>query len=257
MDDEAFDAFFLRTAQEVGRRTCREEDVVRAQEYPWHSGGDTVAAGPPGAGEDGRYPLLAIGSNAAPARLELKLASLPEEDRVLPVSPGELHDLDVGVSAHPTAYGSLPATLFASAGTAVRSTVLWVTSRQLTHLTWTELTYRLGRLDAARFTADDGTPVDRPLVFASRFGAFCPTGEPVALAAIPALRRTAIAHDQRILLDLAAPLALGARATGEDLVRAVLTDLRGFVTGPGRRLREYGRPLTAAGWTPWPGGSAT
>lgn len=253
MDDEAFDAFLLRTAAEVGRRPVSPEAVRHALGYPWHSGVDAVAADPPGAADGARFPLLAIGSNAAPGRLAAKLGSLPEAERRLPVSPGELHDLDVGVSAHPTAYGSLPATLFASPGTAVRSTVLWVTPRQLTHLAWTELTYRLGRLDDGRFTARDGTPVDRPLVFASRFGSFCPGGTPVALGAIPARGRTAPTHDQRGMLDLAAPLALGRRATGEDLVRAVLADLRGFAAGPGRRLREHGRPFTASGWTPWPG----
>jgi len=254
MDDEQFEAFFLRTAREVGPRACSAEDVARAQGYPWHSGQDAVAAAPPGDGAlDGRFPLLAIGSNASPGRLALKLAALPEEDRVLPVSPGELHDLDVGVACHPTAYGSLAATLFASPGTAVRSTVLWVTPRQLVHLTWTELTYRLGRLEDGRFTADDGTPVVRPLVFASRLGAFFPDGRPVALAAIPARSRRAPALDQPALLDLAAPRALGAGATGEDLVRAVFADLHGFVDGPGRRLRAHGRAFTGGGWTAWPG----
>ena len=98
-----------------------------------------------GAGE--RLPVLAIGSNAAPEVLERKFAHFPEEeDRAVLALTGRLHDFDVGFAAQPALYGSMPATLFPSPGTAVAATVLWVTPAQLTQLVWSEISYRLGRL---------------------------------------------------------------------------------------------------------------
>ena len=99
---------------------------------------------------------------------------------------GRLREFDVGVAAQPTMYGSLPATLFPSPGTAVSATILWVTPAQFTQLTWSEFTYRLGRLRTRFEVEETGAGFDQVLVFVSRFGAFCPDGEPVALAAMPA-----------------------------------------------------------------------
>ena len=74
---------------------------------------------------------------------------------------GDLHDFDVGPAAYPTAYASFPATLFVSPGTALRASVLWVTPVQLTALTWTEVSYRLGRLAPIRFEPDLPAPPRR------------------------------------------------------------------------------------------------
>src|SRR6185312_14624235 len=90
-----------------------------------------------------RYPLLGFGSNGSPETLMLKFAHLSEQDRHVLVVAGDLYDFDVGAAAAVTFYGSLPGTIFASPGTAVRASVLWVTAAQLVALTWTEITYRL------------------------------------------------------------------------------------------------------------------
>lgn len=261
MDDERFRAFlFDEVLPSVGRRRFTEADYARGAAYPWERpegsfllrGTEVLPPQEPSAG-DGRHALLAIGSNGAPATLARKLAHLPTaRDRELLVRSGELHDFDIGVAAHPTAYGAMPATLFESPGTAVRAAVLQVTDAQLTQLAWTELTYRLGRLDGVRFTADDGEELDGVLAFVSRFGSFCPDGEPLALAAMPARRRTARALSHPALLDTAARLALGAAATGRDLVRHVFEDVHRFATTHGGALRAAGRPLRCAHWTPLP-----
>jgi len=255
MDDERFAAFLLdEVLPSVGVREYTRAAYERGAGYPWERpegsfllrDGDVLPPTPPATAVE-RYPLLATGSNGAPAVLRRKFAHLPDpEDRTCLVLAGHLHDHDVGVAAHPTAYGSMPATPFASAGTAVRVAVLHVTAAQLTQLAWTELTYRLGRLDDVRLVADDDTTLDSVYLWISRLGTFCPHGEPVALAAVPARDRSAPALSQPQLLDLAARLALGDTATGEDLVRAVFEDAAAFANGPGAVLRSRAAHLRAS-----------
>jgi hypothetical protein len=200
----------------------------------------------------GRLPLLAIGSNAAPETLERKFAHFPDErDRAVLALTGRLHDFDVGAAPQPALYGSLPATLFPSPGVEASVAVLWVTANQFTQLTWSELSYRLGRL-RARFELDEiEAGFDEVLVFVSRWGAFCVEKTPVALAAIPARGRTASALTQRQLLDAAAALALGPGADAEALVRAIFEEA-GEV-GPRIAATVHGQalPFASEHWTPF------
>ncbi|HEX7293922.1 MAG TPA: hypothetical protein VF259_05210, partial [Solirubrobacterales bacterium] len=157
----------------------------------------------------------------------------------------------VGAAAQPSIYGAMPATLFPSPGTAVRTTLLWVTPAQFTQLTWSELHYRLGRL-RARFEADDGLAgFDEVLAFVSRFGAFCVDGRPVALAAVEASDRRAEALTQEQLLDAAATLALGPGAKAETLVRAIFEDLAGTNEKIAATVRKASLPFDSELWTPW------
>ena len=197
-----------------------------------------------------RIPLLAFGSNAAPSALERKFAHFSDEnDRTVVVIAGHLHEFDVGVAAQPTIYGSLPATLFSSPGTAVRAAVLWVTSAQFTQLAWSEISYHLGRLET-RFEADEPEhSVDGVLAFASRFDVFSPEGRPVALAAIPATGRTAPAMTQEELLDAAAALALGPEATAADLVRAVHEDMAGVAPRLAAAVHPAATPFRSERWS--------
>lgn len=199
-----------------------------------------------------RLPLLAIGSNAAPAVLERKFGHFPagEERAVLALS-GHLHDFDIGAAAQPTIYGSMPATPFESPGTAVAAAVLWVTPDQFTQLTWSELTYRLGRLHTRFEIADAEMGFDDILAFASRFGTFYLDGEPAALAAVPARDRSARAFTQRELLDRAAALALGPEADAETLLRAICEDLPSLLPKVAATVRRQGRPLRSERWVPF------
>lgn len=206
----------------------------------------------------GRSPLLAYGSNASPGALRLKLGSMERaEDRSLLVLGGELHDFDVGAVAQVAAiYGSLPATVFPSPGTAARCAVLWVTPAQLTQLAWSEITYRLGHLHG-RFVADEPAAPDvgAPLGFVSRFGIFCPDGPhagPAALAAVPAVRRTAPARTQEQLLDAAAGLALAPGAVAADLVRATFEDFPALYPRIVATVRPSSVVMDPAAWTPYP-----
>ncbi len=274
MDDAEFAAFIVTLADGYGRRTFTEALLQRAMAYPWTRParsyllqGDAMTLLhdlPAGAGDPvlgsttaGRHALLAFGSNAAPSTLRAKFAHFPDaDDRRVLVLAGALHDFDVGASAHPTGYGALPATLFPSPGTAVRAAVLHVTDAQFTLLTWSELSYALGRLQDVRFTVDEAGEHDGDLLaYVSRFGAFAPAGEPVALAAVPATGRTAPAWSQEMLLAAAARLALGPDSTAEDLVRAVFTDMPALVAriGPVNRASA---PFASRRWRPWPGAAS-
>jgi hypothetical protein len=198
----------------------------------------------------GRVPLLAIGSNAAPEVLERKFAHFgAAEDRTLLALTGWLRDFDVGPAATVALYGSMPATVFPSPGTEVAATVLWVTAPQFTQLTWSEVTYWLGRLRTPFMAEAAEAAFDDVLVYVSRFGAFCPDGEPVALAAVPARGRTARALSQEELLGVAATLALGPGSTPEDLVRACCEDMGGLVDRVAAAVWSRSRQFDSPHWT--------
>jgi hypothetical protein len=201
-----------------------------------------------------RHPILAIGSNGAPKVLAAKFAHFDDAaDRTVMVLAGALHDVDVGPAASPTIYGVLPATLFASPGTAVRAALLWVTPAQVTQLTWSEMSYRLVRLDRARFVMDEAdVEVDDLFAYVSRFGVFAPEGAPLALGAIPAQDRAAAAWTQEELLDDVAGRALGAGSRAEDLIRASFEDMPRVLAAIEETIWPLALPFDPAYWTPLP-----
>lgn len=271
MDDARFDDHMLALVEAYPRRNYDPGVFARALAYPWTRpagsyllrDGDTelLADLPPGQRDerlaeltsgDGRLPVLAIGSNAAPNTLRRKFAHFAAaEDRTVLALTGRLYEFDVGVAAQPTVYGSMPATIFPSPGTAVHATVLWVTANQFTQLTWSELSYRLGSL-RTRFEVDEGDEhFDEVLVYVSRYGAFCVDGAPGALAAISADNRLAPALSQEQLLDAAAALALGPEAAAETLVRAIFEEMPAVMPRVRETVRRASLPFESERWTPF------
>lgn len=273
LSDAAFERYVLSWTRRVAPRECDAAAFEHALGYPWERparsyllSGEAVTVIDAldvrrreavldrfvvGRGDSARVPLLAIGSNGAPGALRRKLAHLPDaEDREVLVISGHLHEFDVGASAHVAAYGALPATLFPSPGTAVRSAILWLTRRQFTQLVWTELSYTLGRIET-RFAADEPEfDVGDVVAFVSRFGTFAPEGAPLALAAVPALRRTAQALSQRELIGRAAELVYGPGTGPERLIRAVLEEYAETVPRVLDTVRRRGEPFSSPRWTP-------
>ena len=272
LDDAGFERYLRTLLARLPAREFEPALLARALGYPWarppgsylldDEGAGLLAALEPAAREralaefsdpeSGRLPLLAIGSNAAPEVLAAKFAHFEAPaDRALLALSGRLHDFDVGAAAQPALYGSLPATLFPSPGTAVATTLLWVTPAQFTQLTWSELSYRLGRL-RTRFTADEvEAELDQVLVFVSRFGNFCVDGRPVALAAVPAQGRTAPALTQEQLLDAVAARTLGPGTDAEALLRAVCEDLAGLVPKLAAGVHREALRFESERWTPF------
>src|SRR3954468_16773062 len=274
MRDEEFIPLAMGWAQAVGAREFSEELYQRALGYPWARPAESfllsgeqvlplrdvpadVLAVVSGRAEGSppRYALLGFGSNGSPDTLALKFGGLSGEDRSVLVIAGDLHDFDVGAAAAPTFYGSLPGTIFPSPGTAVRASVLWVTRAQLVALTWSEISYRLGRLEHVHFEPDkvDAPTVESVLAFVSRWGAHCVDGEVVAMQAIPASGRVAPALTQEQLLDHIARSAFGPRASARDLVQHVMDDFGATAATIVPLLRETARPFRCERWTPFPG----
>lgn len=239
----------------------------RAITYPWSRPSGSFALvdrqvlpvdDPSAPGADGRVPLLAVGSNGAPSTLVRKLAHLPDGEREVCVVAGELHGFDIGPVARITPYGSLPATPFASPGTAVRASVLWVTPPQLTALTWTEMSYLLGWLAPLTFEPDDpptatGTPVvERALLYVSRWGTLTgDDGAPLALDALPARGRTAEALSQEALLARVA--AAAGAADGRALLQRLVAAPQAFMRELEPWLSTRAAPFTSDAWHPFPG----
>ena len=272
LDDDEFRAFVPEFLASFGQREMTPKDLERALGYPWErparsyllrGGGDVQLLEDLDPAERDatirrfardRHPILAFGSNAAPGRLKFKFGHFPDEaDRTVLVLRGHLHDLDVGAAASPTVYGSVPAALFSSPGTAVQAAVLWVTATQATQLTWSELSYRLGRLDCSRFEVDEAdVEVENVFGYVNRFGALHLDGEPVAMAAIPARGRRAPALSQEELLERVAKLTRGPDASATDLVRAIFADMAAVVAQASEHVWPLGRPLAPELWTPYP-----
>jgi hypothetical protein len=273
MPDDEFTELAMGWAQAVGPREFSEEMYERALGYPWARpaasyllSGDQVqpfdevpadvllSVLSSGEGESERFPLLGFGSNGSPETLMLKFGSLPPESQRVLVVAGDLYDFDVGAAAAPTFYGSLPGTIFPSPGTAVRASVLWVTAAQLVALTWTEVSYRLGRLEGVRFEPDnvEAPAVESVFAFVSRWGAHCVDGEVVAMQAIPASGRVAPALTQEQLLDHIAQSAFGSAASARDLVQHVMDDFGTTAATIVPMLRETARPFRCEHWTPFP-----
>jgi hypothetical protein len=272
LDDAGFAEFICDVIAGLPARECDEATITRALAYPWArplgsyllEGGELEAFEAMSSAQrqaaldhftttaGGRLPLLAIGSNAAPGTLERKLAHFADpEDRAVLALTGHLHGFDVGVAAQPTMYGSLPATLFPSPGTAVGATVLWVRPAQFTQLAWSEITYRLGKLRSRFEVEETATHFDELLVFVSRFGAFCPDGEPVALAAIPAAGRSAPELSEEQLLDRAAEIALGPGADARALIRAIFERPGETVAQLAATAHRAALPFSSSAWTPF------
>lgn len=269
LDDEQFAAFFRELAGAWPRREFSPAEFEHALGYPWERPagsfvlrGDAVElladldaekrAATIAAFTEDRHPIVSFGSNASPSRLSIKFAHFAEEaDREVLVLTGNLRELDVGAVPQVPLLGYVPASLFSSPGTAVRAAVVWVTPAQATQLAWSEMNYRLGRLEEARFEVDEADlEIEELFVFVARLGAFCVDGSPIALAAVPAENRRARALTQVELLDAIARLAIGPGAGAEDLARAACENMPALIDRAAETVWPHGLPLS--GWTPFP-----
>jgi hypothetical protein len=133
-----------------------------------------------------RVPLLAYGSNAAPAALAHKLAL--SDDPVL-VVPARLHGFDVVYSAHISPYGAVPATLQRSPGTVAWVHVAYMTSEQLVLVSATEPNYEPTVLEEVDCRLDGGEGERCLSAYVSRHGCLLVDGSEVGLAAVPASGR--------------------------------------------------------------------
>ena len=134
-----------------------------------------------------RTPVLAYGANAAPERLKRKFA--PFGQAVFPVVNARLHGFDIVYAAHISSYGAVPATLAPSPGTVCDIAITCLDERELARMHETEFrrhTYLFGPLRNIRLEPDLLPVMDAVSTYVGGFGHIAPTGEALALAAIPA-----------------------------------------------------------------------
>ena len=270
MSNERFFEFLAELLEAIGSRQLEDEHYERAIGYPWERRPGSCLVTDEGV-EDladmdaerrnelvhkyvyesaDRVPLLTYGANSSPERLALKLGHLPEADHEALILAGDLEGFDVGAVAQPPVFSSMPATLIPSPCTTVRVAVLFLTQVQFTALWWTELTYLVGALTSITLLTDMvEEPIDRVILFISRWGAFCVEEEPVAMAAIPARNRRSAALTQTEILDAAAHLAIGEGATARDLIKASFENPAAFMADHYESFRTASVPFESENWT--------
>lgn len=189
------------TLSRVGKSEEIRERLRRADAYPYEAPvrsfiqrGDRTTDLVELPDLEGRRPLLAYGSNAAPEALVRKLAADP--DTPLPLVRAALADFDAVYSDHLSPYGAVPATLHASPGTLLTVFVAYPTERQRRLLAATEPNYEQRRLTEISCVPDLGEPLAQVDAFLSRHGYLPLDGSPVALSAIPARHRVFPELDQ-------------------------------------------------------------
>ena len=200
-----------------------------------------------------RYPILAIGSNAAPAQLTRKFG----EDRFLdPLSPNgcipvvaaEVDGVDVVYGAHLAGYGALPATLVETAGSRAHVFVTWLTSAQLERMNETEglgHSYQLRRITGVR---SQGTNVDDVMSYVTVAGVAILGGGPLGLVNIHApgspLPRGAQRHAWDILsVDMG--YAIGGKSLLDRVLRSRVWRVRVESHLSAHRLAETQAPVVA------------
>ena len=199
--------------------------------FVWSAAGDRPSLRPICEADfSGRTPVLAHGSNRAPAQLARKFAGRAGLEPDIPVTAGWLLDSDVVYSAHITRYGAVASTLWSVRGCRIRIGVTWLTAAQLGRMHETEgRNYRYGHL-ARRFEADSGpqSVFDGLPTYLSDHGCLTrnagTTGEidgPLALAAVKADGRPHAALSQTEALAL----IRDRHHPSEDLERHILSNI--------------------------------
>jgi hypothetical protein len=180
----------------------------------------------------GRIPVIAVGSNQSPDQLRRKFDGL--SGIAIPAERARLHDFDVVYAAHISSYGSVPATLQASPGTAVALFVLWLDEPALVRMHATEGNYTYDRLTGIRLELESGKILDQAYVYSAKIGCLNVEDGCVSLAAIPARERTNPAFRQTDILarvrdwlepGMALDKFVGAHIADADLRRARIAEI--------------------------------
>jgi hypothetical protein len=191
----------------VGRDAERDAALARALDYPYpahrepylfRDGRPEPLA--PDFDRAGLTPVIAVGSNRAPAQLARKFERMAT---AIPVTRLVARDLDVVHAAHMAGYGAVPATLAPSPGTEVELWITWLDGPALRRMDETEAVgVNYGRDEQALdIVTADGPAPERALVYSALRGFLTFDGAMVPLAAVPAAGRRAPALSQRAVLE--------------------------------------------------------
>jgi hypothetical protein len=146
----------------------------------------------------GRIPVLAIGSNRAPAQLQRKFADMA--GAVIGVERIRLHDFDVVHSAHLSGYAAVAATLLQAPGVEVEISVTWLPPELMARMHATEgigVSYDYVALEGVSIRVLSGGSMTAAFAYVCRLGALNLGGAPRGLASKDAEGRRHPAIDQR------------------------------------------------------------
>ncbi|MEX0758946.1 MAG: hypothetical protein WD100_05145 [Tistlia sp.] len=148
---------------------------------------------------DGRRPVIAHGSNRAPAQLLRKFGAAAE----IPVTYVWLEGYDVVYAAHVTRYGAISSTLQRAPGCRVRVALTWLTAGQLACMHETEgaASYPFGRLEGVALEPEAGPAARSLCCYVNAFGSLAEAGRAVGLALLRAEGRPHGACLQRDLQE--------------------------------------------------------
>jgi len=186
------------------------DPLERALSYPYaapaHSylfrGGEAQRATIGPAERAGRIPVLACGSNRAPAQLARKFAGI--EGAFVPVERVFRADFDSVYAAHISGYGAIAATLQHSAGCRVELFITWLAESLMPRMHATEGRghfYDFVRLDGLDLASEGGDSFASAFAYNFRGGCLNLDGAEAALAAVPARGRRFRALDERAVQD--------------------------------------------------------
>jgi len=171
----------------------------------------------------GRVPVIAHGSNRAPAQLRRKFGDQAE----IPVTRGWLRDYDAVYSAHMTQYGSIAANLQYTPGVRVAVFVTWLSAPQLERMHATELggeNYVYGAMERIEMVleTDPAATLAQAYIYLSVRGCLAVGAAPIALAAVEAHGRAHGALHQHEVLAL----VCGRHGAGAALDGFILAHVR-------------------------------
>lgn len=172
--------------------------AAHAQPYLFRDGAAEVL--PPELVTEHLTPVIAVGSNRAPAQLARKFARMAT---AIPVTRLIARDLDVVHAAHMAGYGAVPATLAPSPGTEVELWITWLDAAAMRRMDETEAVgVNYAREEQALdIVAADGPVPERALVYNALRGCLNFDDAMVPLAAVPATGRRSPALTQREVLQ--------------------------------------------------------
>jgi hypothetical protein len=190
-----------------------------AHDYVFRGGRAERVAALTAADRRDRVPVLAFGSNRAPAQLARKFARHPRA--VIPVERAFLADFDVVFAPHISGYAAIPAALIRAPGTRVEVAVTWLARELLPRMHKTEgagVFYDWARLTGIALRSAAGERRGEVFFYRCRAGCLAVDGRPRALAAVPAAGRRLASLEQRDA-QRAVMAKLGVAGTVEDFVR--------------------------------------
>ena len=168
------------------------DDIARALGYPYaRPAGSFLFSGgkakdlPPEMDFRDRVPVLACGSNAAPAQLRRKYGA--SADHRIPVTAARLQDICCSYSAHFSSYGSVAAALHTAPGAISDVHITWLNEQELARMHETEAigqNYRYVKIDGIDLHCAVHGAVQTIHAYVSLRGSLLLDGSPVTLGGI-------------------------------------------------------------------------